>query len=289
MTKEAQDNRIHYLYRIINKINGKIYIGQTVEPDKRWYQHRRDAANPTMVIHHAINKYGADNFEFEVIAGCKTWDDANDTETLLVSQYNSLVSEQGYNVSLGGYNAPKSEEWKQAMRDWHASLSPEERQEISKKQSEATINQIATQGHPAQGRIVTEEERELYRKIRLDNPIEYTEEIRKNMSESHIGKVIPEEQRKKMAAGVQANWDKRNAERFATGEIKCNAPGCEIFGKAKYKIIDGVRYCNKHGLRLLTTGFLELQPRSSHNKGVPMTEEAKEKVRLTKLANKISL
>lgn len=110
MTSEP-DTRIRYIYRITNKVNGKIYIGQTVEPNKRWYQHRRDAAHPTMIIHHAIKKYGADAFIFEVIASCKTWEDANEVETLLVSQYDSLVP-NGYNVSFGGMNAPKSEAWK---------------------------------------------------------------------------------------------------------------------------------------------------------------------------------
>jgi group I intron endonuclease len=146
-----QDNRIHYLYRITNKINGKIYIGQTVQPEKRWTQHKTSAATdtPKMIVSYAIKKYGNDAFEFEVIAGCKTWDDANETETLLVTQYNSRVP-NGYNVSLGGMNAPKTEAWKQMMRDhwadpeWktrtakaiseaHQSRTPEEKAEHSAK------------------------------------------------------------------------------------------------------------------------------------------------------------
>lgn len=132
MTSETQkiDERIHYLYRITNKINGKIYIGQTVEPTKRWYQHRRDAAHPTMAIHYAINKYGAHNFEFEVIASCKTWDNVNELETLLVAQYDCLtINGKGYNIALGGMNAPKSDAWKQAMRDhWTNDLREEKSQ-----------------------------------------------------------------------------------------------------------------------------------------------------------------
>lgn len=115
MNHKTQNNKIYYLYRIINKINGKIYIGQTIQPNKRWSQHRRDAMNPTMTIHYAINKYGAYNFEFEVIAGCKTWENANEIEALLISQYNSVVP-MGYNVSLGGMNAPKSEIWIQKIK-----------------------------------------------------------------------------------------------------------------------------------------------------------------------------
>ena len=108
--------KIWSLYKIINLINGKIYIGQTVQPEKRWYQHRRDAANPKYPIHFAINKYGAHNFEFEVIASCKSQDDANCMEEELIKQYDSLVKNgKGYNISLGGMVAQKSDEWKQAL------------------------------------------------------------------------------------------------------------------------------------------------------------------------------
>ena len=58
-----------------------------------------------------------ENFTFEVIASCKTQDDANYIETELVKQYDSYIStNKGYNVTLGGMNAPKSEEFKQMMR-----------------------------------------------------------------------------------------------------------------------------------------------------------------------------
>lgn len=253
MTNETQDNRIHYLYRIINKINGKIYIGQTVQPDKRWYQHKNMAAQeqPLMIISRAIKKYGNDYFDFEVIAGCKSWDDANDVETLLVSQYNSLVP-NGYNVAAGGINAPKSEAWIQAMKEWHASLTPEERAEISRKQSKATYRQIATKGHPAAGCIVSEETRELMRKIRLENPIEYTDEIRKHMSESHIGIKDSEETKQRKSKSSKEAWEKR-----IDYSRKCSVPGCDVFGKAKYKIINGIRYCNKHGLRMLRYGRID--------------------------------
>lgn len=255
MNKETQDNRIHYLYRITNKINGKIYIGQSVDTVRRWYEHKREAAQekPSMAISCAIKKYGNDAFEFEVIACCKTWDDANEIETLLVLQYDSLINNgKGYNVSLGGTVAPKSEKWKQSMREWRASLSPEERAQISKKQSEATTKQIFEKGHPAAGRIVSQEERELHRKIRLDNPIEYTKELRQKMSEAHIGIKDSEEIKAKKSASAIEAWKKR-----IDYSRKCEAPGCEISGKVKYKIINGIRYCNKHGLRMLRYNRLD--------------------------------
>lgn len=103
---------MHYIYKITNMMNSKNYIGQTVQPEKRWYQHRNSSANPTQVIHHAIKKYGAHNFTYDVIATCQTLDDANYLEAQCIEQYDSLASNgKGYNVSLGGMNAPKTPEW----------------------------------------------------------------------------------------------------------------------------------------------------------------------------------
>lgn len=256
MTNETSNNqieRIIYLYRVTCQINGKVYVGQTVKPSARWWQHRNDAANPKVPFHYAIKKHGANNFDFEVIASCKGQDNANFLETALVKQYNSYVDNgYGYNATHGGMNAPKSEEWRQMMRDWHASLSPEEKVKRSKMHSESIINHIATKGHPAQGRIVTEEEKELHRKARLENPLEYTPELRQKMSEAHIGIKDSEETKQKKSESAAQAWTKR----ILYDGTQCQASGCRVQGKAKYKIIEGTRYCNKHGLRLLRYGRL---------------------------------
>ena len=105
-----------YLYKITCTVNQKVYIGQTVQPDKRWYQHRHQAANPTQVIAYAIKKHGAENFIFEIIAVCKMQEDANYLEEYLINQYDCLAKNgKGYNISLGGMVAPKTEEWKAHM------------------------------------------------------------------------------------------------------------------------------------------------------------------------------
>jgi group I intron endonuclease len=234
---KTQNGRIHYLYRITNTVNDKIYIGQTVQPEKRWNQHKTSAAsdNPIMVISHAIKKYGNQAFEFEVIAGCKTWDDANETETLLVAQYDSLVP-NGYNVSLGGFNAPKSEQWLQAMRDWHASLSPEERSKISQKQSISYTKYIEENGHPALGTKRTDEQRANMSIAQKAVENRFSEEALQKMSEVHMGHKDSEETKQKKSESATAAW----AERISYDGIRCSVPGCKISGKAKYKFVEGV-------------------------------------------------
>lgn len=52
------------IYKIINKINNKIYVGQSVNIQKRWYQHLYDANHRlTIGIDQAIKKYGAENWQ----------------------------------------------------------------------------------------------------------------------------------------------------------------------------------------------------------------------------------
>lgn len=229
---------MHYLYRITNKINGKVYIGQTNNPEYRWYQHCSYAKKDNkhkQYIHHAMAKYGTENFEFEIIATCRIQEDIDITEVLLIQQYDSRNSSYGYNLKSGGSHGLQSEETKEKIR-------------------QATIKQIAEKGHPAQGHKWTEEQKaNLSATLKaLDKEAIYTDKVRQKMSEAHIGYTDSEETKQKKSKRATEAWSKR----VNYDGIKCQAHGCMIEGKAKYKIINGARYCNKHGLRMLRYGRL---------------------------------
>lgn len=88
------------LYKITNLINGKVYIGQSVHPDKRWWEHRNKAKKnfDNYPIHLAISKYGEENFSFEILEWSEDYDNR---EKELIQEYNS-ISPNGYNVAMGG-------------------------------------------------------------------------------------------------------------------------------------------------------------------------------------------
>jgi len=90
----------YYLYKIINNLNGKIYIGVTSDPDKRKKQHLHyKRANPKTLIKRAVNKYGSNNFTFEVIcSGSREY--IYDLEVKAIELYESAKS--GYNLKPGG-------------------------------------------------------------------------------------------------------------------------------------------------------------------------------------------
>jgi len=140
MTNEI---RTHYLYKITNLMNDKIYIGQTVAPSARWRDHRTAAIKrPVQVISKAIQKYGEENFVFEIIAECKGQVNADELEILLIQQYDSHFSTgKGYNVNLGGETAPKSEGTKEKIRQ--SLLGKKHTEKRKYNISQAHLGQIA--------------------------------------------------------------------------------------------------------------------------------------------------
>lgn len=94
------------IYGIKNKINGKIYIGQSINIIQRWRRHRTDSRRRNFIgenypIYRAINKYGLNNFDFIVIEECDK-NELNEKEIYWIKKYNSTNDEKGYNVSPGG-------------------------------------------------------------------------------------------------------------------------------------------------------------------------------------------
>lgn len=89
------------IYKITNKINGKCYIGQSNDIHRRWKQELAPNAKLNPHLARAFEKYGIDNFEFEIIEECKR-EQLNEREQFYIEIYNSINPELGYNKTLGG-------------------------------------------------------------------------------------------------------------------------------------------------------------------------------------------
>lgn len=90
------------IYRITNKKNQKVYIGQAKNPYKRFDDHYRIATSgrDEYPIHLAMKKYGKDSFVLEIIEWTQ---DYNEREKYWIQKENTLAP-SGYNVALGGPN-----------------------------------------------------------------------------------------------------------------------------------------------------------------------------------------
>lgn len=90
------------IYRIVNKVNGKCYVGQSVNVEGRLSNHLKwlsSGSHGNKHLQSAYNKYGADNFITEVLEECSK-SDLNAREKYWISYYDSFNS--GYNLTTGG-------------------------------------------------------------------------------------------------------------------------------------------------------------------------------------------
>lgn len=95
-------NGTYCVYIHTNKINGKMYVGQTGrEPKTRWGKkgggYKR---NPR--FYSAIKHYGWDNFEHEIIASHLTKEEADNFEKILIKELGTMNPDKGYNLTKGG-------------------------------------------------------------------------------------------------------------------------------------------------------------------------------------------
>lgn len=93
------------IYIIKNKINNKVYIGQTIQnPTDRFKQHLKNARLKTtnQLIHKAINKYGAINFWMEILEADVPLHSLNRKEEQYIIEYSAHPN--GYNLCPGGQN-----------------------------------------------------------------------------------------------------------------------------------------------------------------------------------------
>lgn len=112
------------IYKITNLINGKMYIGQTintfnkrynglgvgVERVKKYYEIKGNIRNEH--LYNAIIKYGVDNFKVEIVCQCSSIDELNEKEEYYINLYNTTDYNLGYNAQQGGDNHKRAFKWR---------------------------------------------------------------------------------------------------------------------------------------------------------------------------------
>ena len=90
------------IYKIENKINGKSYIGQSANIERRWKSHRVSSKSKNDILYQDIRKYGIDFFDFSILEECSQ-NELNEKETYWIKFCNSYIP-NGYNKTFGGVN-----------------------------------------------------------------------------------------------------------------------------------------------------------------------------------------
>ena len=173
---------------VINKINGKMYIGQTTKTlEERMKRHIYISKHdPKTHFQKALNKYGAENFIFEELEICDSMSMLNEREQYWIKKYNTL-SPYGYNLNSGGRNHFVCDETKQeisnTLKEYYKT---HESKSIGFKHTEET-KQIISEKNKGQKR--TEETKQKLREINLGKHL--SEETKQKLREINLGKISP--------------------------------------------------------------------------------------------------
>jgi len=158
------------IYKITNKINGKIYIGkhQTLNLYDNYYGSGKALIN-------AIKKYGKENFKKEIIYIFDNEVEMNSKEKELITE-EFVLREDTYNLGVGGEGGPHFK---------------------GKTFSEISRNKISNKNS---GRVLSEEHK---KKISESRKLQLLSEIhKKKISESHKGKTLSEDHKQSIRKSV---------------------------------------------------------------------------------------
>lgn len=126
---------IYTIYKSVNKLNGKVYVGFDSQWPKRITIHKSASKKEDYKFYRAIRKYGWNNFEWSVIYQSKEKNHTlNEMESYFINEYDSFHN--GYNSTLGGdgaFGLILSEESRKKISQGNKIPKPQTREHIQKR------------------------------------------------------------------------------------------------------------------------------------------------------------
>lgn len=167
----------YYVYTIFNQNNGKFYIGKSINPSKRWKEHKYLASSGSKdcpKLYAAIRKYGTDSFIHTAIQSFNNENDSLLAETYYINFFNAIKF--GYNCledtsSRKYYIVSKETRLKMSISKKGIKLSESHKTNISKGNM---------------GKVVSEKGRSNISKGKMG--VKFSEEHKKNLSNANTGK-----------------------------------------------------------------------------------------------------
>lgn len=104
------------IYKTTNLINGKFYVGKDVKNNNSYLGSGK-------ILKQAIEKYGIENFEKEILEYCSSIEELEEREKFWIRELNAI--EQGYNLTEGGTggdtwtNSDIENHWNMGKSPWN--------------------------------------------------------------------------------------------------------------------------------------------------------------------------
>lgn len=184
--------KVYSIYIRRNLITNMAYIGQSVNPKRRWIDQERNQGHFGRSLRH----HGRENFASDVLFEVDTQESANFWERYLIADCGTLAP-NGYNIASGGHSNPRAGKSKQELQEWRN-------------------NQIKNSG--MRGKNHTEESKQ--KMAEANTGKSPSAETLRRQSEAQKGKKRSLEHRDNMSESIKKQWIKRKQKKSSPLQLK---------------------------------------------------------------------
>lgn len=198
---------MYKIYKIINKLNNKTYIGQTSQSLKARFQDHCCPSSKCTILRNAIQKYGRDNFDIELVQdNINSIEETSELEISYIKKFDSLHP-NGYNLTTGG------EVRKQISEVTRKKLSESHKGYVWSEESKQKLSESK------KGLVISDEQKLQISKVHKGKKL--SEETKQKLSDSKkgvrssfFGKSHSEETKKKISEAQKLRYKtKQNVEK----------------------------------------------------------------------------
>lgn len=200
MLNGTEEKKNFCVYVHTNKINGKKYVGVTSQdPEKRW-NNGKGYTKRQPHMYNAIQKWGWDSFEHQILISDISVEDASLIEQTLIAEWNLQDPQYGYNAQSGGLtHATLSDEIKEKISKAHKGkkMTEEQKKKLSEAKKNATLSEkqlehLDTIKYYNKGKRFSEEHRQHLSEALTGR--EFTDEHKQNLSNAKKGQFSEKQQ-----------------------------------------------------------------------------------------------
>jgi group I intron endonuclease len=202
------------VYLVRNTVDGKVYIGSSIEMNRRWSNHRgllRNKKHSNRHLQAAWDKYGENSFEFTTIEACP--------ENVLIARekawigyYGSMNDEKGYNLE-DPYRHNHTEETKRRISEARKN-NPKCRGHKHTEEAKRRISEAHKGNQWNKGRIPSDETKQKMSESHkgLLRGKKLSAEHKMKLSVAHRGKIISADTRRVLSERTKAYWERKHKE-----------------------------------------------------------------------------
>lgn len=194
------NNQATYVVYMHTTPSGRRYVGMTCkDPKNRW--EKGNGYRNQKYFYLAIQKYGWDNIQHDILFSALTKEEAEQKERELIAFYNSADRRYGYNIDLGGKSKGR--------------CSEETRKKISEAQKGKKPSEYMLQRAKEvnTGKICSEETKRKISLAQIGKVVSV--ETRTKISNSHKGKKLSDAHRKNISDKVKQSWTTERRQRMS--------------------------------------------------------------------------